>query len=149
MRSLILCFVFFLSTVTLSSCANTPINQQDLSKTLPMGVSLGLSDVACEDIRNVYLPARLQYLDISFRRADDNEEMLSVGPFVEEMSSVSAYPKLRQTYFLQVLCWDELTTTISGDVILEGLGKTGQWVWINDPVAIENQSMRFMQKLDL
>ena len=149
MRSLILFFAILLSTVTLSSCVTAPVKQQNSSKTLPMGSNLGLSDVSCEHIRDVYLPERLQYLGISFKRAADNEEMLTVGPFVEEAIPVGIYLQFRQSYFLKILCEDKLTTTISGKVILEGLNKSGQWIWINDPVTIETQSLRFMQKLDL
>lgn len=117
-------------------------------KHVPMGASMGVHDVSCAWIRES-IPQQLSKLDIPYEWRDKNEGMLSVGPFVEDMDSVNNYSRIRQSYYLEITCSDELTTSISGDAILEGLDKAGQWVWINDPVTIENQSMRFMQELDL
>ena len=36
-----------------------------------------------------------------------------------------------------------------GEVILEGINASGQWVGINDTPTIEHYSMQFLQKLDL
>ena len=133
----------------LFGCVNTPLSEGVSISRMPMGIGFGVFDLPCKDVKNIYLPERLQELDIPFEWTDKNETKFAVGPFVEEITSGNISLKLRQTYFLQISCGDELLTTISGEVILEELGKTGEWVWINDPVTIENQSMRFMQKLDL
>ena len=109
---------------------------------------MGVHDVSCTRIRES-IPQQLSKLDIPYEWRDKNEGMLSVGPFVEDMDSANTYSRIRQSYYLEITCSDELTTSITGDAILEGLDKTGQWVWINEPVDIEKYSMRFMQNLDL
>ena len=129
-------------------CVQTASLQRESLERVAMGASMGVHDVSCKRIRES-IPQQLSKLDIPYEWRDKNEGMLSVGPFVENIGSANAYSRIRQSYYLEITCSDELTTSISGDAILEGLDKTGQWVWINDPVTIENQSMRFMQKLDL
>ena len=112
-----------------------------------MGVGSGISDVLCRDIKDVSIPKRLQELEIPFEWTNQTKGLLFVGPIAEV--SGNGYSKIRQTYFLNITCSDELTTSISGEAILEGFNATGQWVGINDTTTIEHYSMQFLQRLDL
>lgn len=130
-------------------CTDLPLAQEVSSNRVSMDVGFEIYDVSCKEIKSIYLPTRLQELDIPYEWTEKSEGLLATGPFTVETDSGNTYSKLRQNYFLRITCSDELTTSISGEVILEGLNATGQWVWINDPVTIEKQSMRFMEILDL
>ena len=134
-------------TISLTACTAVFSDKGSQQLRLPMGVGSGISDVLCRDIKDVSIPNRLQKLGIPFEWTDKNEGLLSVGPITEESEGV--YSSIRQTYFLNITCSDELTTSISGDAILEGLNASGQWVGINDTPTIEHYSMQFLQKLDL
>ena len=111
----------------------------------PMGVGFGISDVLCKDVKDVSIPKRLQELDVPFGWTDEIEGLLSVGPITEE--SGNGYSRIRQTYFLKIVCSDELTTSISGEAILEGFDASGQWIGITDSTTIEHHSMQFLEKL--
>ena len=115
----------------------TSLQTESLER-VSMGASMGVHDVSCTRIRES-IAQQLSKLDIPYEWRDKNEGM----------GSANTYSRIRQSYYLEITCSDELTTSISGDAILEGLGKTGQWVWINDPVTIEKHSMWFLQRLDL
>jgi hypothetical protein len=129
-------------------CVQTTSLQTESLERVSMGASMGVHDVSCTRIRES-IAQQLSKLDIPYEWRDKNEGMLSVGPFEEDIGFANTYSRIRQSYYLEITCSDELTTSISGDAILEGLGKTGQWVWINDPVTIEKHSMWFLQRLDL
>ena len=134
-------------TISLTACTAVFSDKGSQQLRLPMGVGSGISDVLCRDIKDVSIPKRLQELDIPFEWTDKNEGLLSVGPITEESEDV--YSTIRQTYFLKFQCNDELSTSVSGEAILEGLNASGQWVGINDTPTIEHYSMQFLQKLDL
>jgi hypothetical protein len=134
-------------TISLTACTTVFSDKGSQRLRLPMGVGSGISDVLCRDIKDVSIPKRLQELGIPFEWMDKNNGLISVGPITEE--SEDLYSRIRQTYFLKIQCEDELTTSISGEAILEGLNATGQWVGINDTTTIEHYSMQFLQRLDL
>ena len=134
-------------TISLTACTTVYSDKGSQQLRLPMGVGSGISDVLCRDIKDVSIPKRLQELEIPFEWTNQTEGLLSVGPITEESEDV--YSTIRQTYFLKIVCGDDLTTSISGEVILEGLSASGQWVGINDLMTIEHYSMLFLQKLDL
>ncbi len=131
----------------LFGCVNTPLVEGDSLSRVPMGIGFGVFDMPCKDVKNIYLPMRLQELDIPFEWTDQSEGLLSIGPITEESEDV--YSTIRQTYFLKIQCNDELSTSVSGEAILEGLNASGQWVGINDTATIEHYSMQFLQRLDL
>ena len=112
-----------------------------------MGIGYGIFDVPCETVKSRLIPKRLEVLKIPFEWTNQTKGLLSVGSITDE--SRDGYSKIRQTYFLKIQCDDELTTSISGEAILEGLNASGQWVGITDTATIEHYSMQFLQKLDL
>ena len=134
-------------TISLMACTTVFSDKGSQQLRLPMGVGSGISDVLCRDIKDVSIPKRLQELGIPFEWTDKNNGLISVGPITEE--SEDLYSRIRQTYFLKIQCNDELTTSISGEAILEGFDASGQWVGITDTATIEHYSMQFLQKLDL
>ena len=134
-------------TISLTACTTVFSDKGSQQLRLPMGVGSGISDVLCRDIKDVSIAKRLQELGIPFEWTDKNEGLLSVGPITKESENV--YSSIRQTYFLNITCSDELTTSISGEVILEGLNTSGQWVSIADSTTIEHHSMQFLQQLNL
>ncbi len=115
---------------------------------LPMGIGYGISDVLCEDLKKTSIPKRLEELEIPFQWAEE-EGRLTVGPITEETESNNLYSKIRQTYYLEIACADELTTSISGEAALEGLNTAGEWIAITDASTIEQYSIEFLQSLDL
>ena len=147
MKNRAIILALFGGTVMLSACGGIPSAQNHPLTRLPMGVGFGISDVFCKDVKDVSIPKRLQELDVPFGWTDEIEGLLSVGPITEE--SGNGYSRIRQTYFLKIVCSDELTTSISGEAIFEGLNASGQWVGITDSTTIEHYSMQFLQKLDL
>ena len=134
-------------TISLMACTAVFSDKGSQQLRLPMGVGFGISDVLCKDVKDVSIPKRLQELDVPLEWTDEIAGLLSVGPITEE--SRHGYSRIRQTYFLKIVCSDELTTSISGEAILEGLKTDGQWVGITDSTTIEHHSMQFLEKLDL
>lgn len=134
-------------TISLTACTAVFSDKGSQPLRLPMGVGFGIADVLCRDIKDVSIPKRLQELGIPFEWTNQTEGLLFVGPITEE--SGNGYSKIRQTYFLHITCSDELTTSISGEAILEGLNTSGQWVGITDSTTIEHHSMQFLQQLNL
>ena len=133
--------------VSLNACAQTPLTKETSLIRVPMGIGYGISDVLCEDVKNTSIPKKLEELEIPFEWTNQTKGLLSAGSITDE--SRDGYSKIRQTYFLKILCGDELTTSITGEAILEGLNASGQWVGISDTATIEHYSMQFLQKLDL
>lgn len=133
--------------VSLDACAQTPLTKESSLIRVPMGIGYGISDVLCEDVKNTSIQKRLEELEIPFEWTNQTKGLLSVGSITDE--SRDGNSKIRQTYFLKIQCDDELTTSISGEAILEGLNASGQWVGINDTATIEHYSMQFLQRLDL
>mgnify|MGYP001213992747 CR=1 FL=1 len=133
--------------VSLDACAQTPLTKETSLIRVPMGIGYGISDVVCEEVKNTSIPKKLKDLEIPFEWTDKNDGLLSVGPLTEESEGV--HSTIRQTYFLNITCSDELTTSITGEAILEGLNASGQWVGITDSTTIEHYGMQFLQRLDL
>ena len=147
MRILLTSLWLLVAVVSLDGCAQIPsLKETPLIRT-PMGIGYGIFDVPCETVKSKSIPTRLEALKIPFEWTNQTVGLLSVGSITDE--SRDGYSKVRQTYFLKIQCDDELTTRISGEVILEGLNASGQWVGINDTATIEHFSMQFLQKLDL
>ena len=138
-------FVFF-ATINLGACADSLLTKSIKTSYIPLGVSVGVSDVSCIKVRNSIL-VRLEELSISSKWANDQESTLAVGPFVSDPESESRHLRYRQTYYLNIDCVEELITTISGEVLLEGLGESGQWDKITESRIIKIEGMRFLQEL--
>ena len=140
---------FFVLIISLTGCAELfPLKESPLIR-LPMRVGYDISDVPCEGIKKESLPKRLEELDIEFKWTDEEEGLLTVGPITDAAVSGSAFTKIRQTYYLTIVCWEEVTTSIKGDAILEGLNAAEEWVAITDVPTIEQYGMKFLQSLDL
>ena len=135
--------------VSVNACAQTPLTNKTPLTRLPMGIGYGISDVLCEDVKNTSIPKRLKELEIPFEWIDQEKGLLTVGPITEKKESDSVYSKIRQRYFLEVVCGDELTTSIKGEAAIEGLNTAGEWIAITDAATIEQHSMQFLQSLDL
>ena len=127
-------------TISLTACTAVFSDKGNQQLRLPMGVGSAISDVLCRDIKNVSIPKRLQELEVPFEWTNQTDGLLSAGPITEE--SEDGYLEIRQTYYLNITCNDELTTSISGEAILEGLNTSSQWVDINDTATIEHYSMQ-------
>jgi len=84
-----------------------------------------------------------------FEWTDQDERVLTVGSIVQELETGGTYLKVRETYLLKIVCYDELSTDIMGEILLEGLKSDGQWIVITDSKTIEQHSLEFFQKLDL
>ena len=147
MKNRAIILALFSGTMMLSACGGIPSAQNHPLTRLPMGVGFGISDVLCKDVKDVSIPKRLQELDIPFEWTDEIEGLLSVGPITEE--SGSGYSRIRQTYFLKIVCYDELSTDISGEIILEGLDDDNKWVQISDVQIVEDVAPKFLRSLDL
>ena len=133
--------------ISLTTCTAVSSDKGSQQLRFPMGVGSGISDALCSDIKDISIPKRLQELEIPFEWTNQTKGLLSAGPLTEESEGV--HSTIRQTYFLNITCSDELTTSISGEAILEGLNASSQWVGINDTATIEHYSMQFLQRLDL
>ena len=133
--------------MSLTACAAVFSDEGSQKLRLPMGVGYGISDALCKDVKNVAIPKRLENLKFPFEWTNQTEGLLFVGPFMAESGGI--YKKVRQRFFLTIVCDDELTTSISGDAIIEGLNDAGQWIGITDLATIANHSMAFVQRLDL
>ena len=125
---------------------DTPV--ADPNGPVPLGFSMAIVDISCKYITNS-IPLRLEMLGFMFEWTDQEAGMVTVGPITQELDTGSAYSTVRETYFLKTVCHDELSTNISGEILLEGLKPDGQWIGITDSKTIEQHSLAFFQKLDL
>lgn len=135
------------AVVSLNACAQMPMTGETPLIRLPMGVVYGISDALCEDVKNTLIPNRLEELEIPFEWTDEVEGLLTVGPVMEGVEGV--YSRIRQTYYLQIICDDELTTRFKGEATLEGLNANDEWIVITDAPTIEQYAMQFLESLDL
>jgi len=88
-------------------------------------------------------------LEFLFEWTDRDAGMVTVGPITQELETGSTYSTVRETYFLKTVCHDEVSTDISGEVLLEVLKFDGQWIVITDAKTITQHSLEFFDKLDL
>jgi len=65
------------------------------------------------------------------------------------MNCEKTYLRIRQSYFLDISCSDELTTSITGTASLEGLNADNKWVAITDVQTVEDVALKFLRSLDL
>ena len=86
---------------------------------------------------------------IQIEWTEEEEGLLTVGPITEDTESDNLYSKIRQTYFLEVVCDDELSTGITSEAALEGLNTDEEWIAITDVPTIEQYAMQFLERLDL
>ena len=135
--------------VSLNACAQTQLTEETPIVRVPMGIGYGISDVPCEEFKTTSIPKRVEELEIPFEWTDEEEGLLTVGPINEARETGSVYSTIRQTYYLEVECADELTTSISGEAALEGLNTEGEWIAITDAPTIEQYAKQFLQSLDL
>jgi hypothetical protein len=133
----------------LTGCADLFSHKEKSIIRLPMGVGYDISDVPCEGIKNKSLPERLKELDIELKWTDEEERLLTVGPITGDAVTSSVFTKIRQTYYLTIICWDEVTTSIKGEATLEGLNPNKEWIAITDAPTIEKYAMKFLKSLDL
>jgi len=115
---------------------------------VPLGFSMLVIDIPCKDVINS-IPNRLEELGVVFEWTDKDEGSLTAGPFMENPKVGLVYTTIRQTYFLQAVCDNELMVSITGEATLEGLQSDGQWIGITDSKTIEQHSLEFFRKLDL
>ena len=108
-----------------------------------------IADVSCDEVKNTSIPKRLEELEIAFEWSDEDDSLLTVGPMTEDAESGSVYLKIRQTYFLTIVCRDEVTTKIDGEVALEGLNSDGEWIGIIDVPIVEQYGKQFLESLEL
>ena len=146
MRPLLLIWLAVV-VVNIGACTAFSSNKETPQIRVPIGFGFGIFDVLCDEVKGKWIPEKLEKLKIPFEWTDQSEGLLSIGPITEESEDV--YSTIRQTYFLKFQCNDELSTSVSGEAIIEGLNDSGQWVGINDTATIEHYSMQFLQRLDL
>ena len=137
------------AVVSLNACAQTPLTKETSLIRVPMGIGYGISDVLCEDVKNTSIPKKLEELEIPFEWTEEEKKLLTVGPITEDTESDNLYSKIRQTYYLEIECDDELTTSIRGEAALGGLNTDDEWITITDSPSIEQYAMRFLESLDL
>ena len=125
---------------------DTPV--ADPNGSVPLGFSMVMVDIPCKYIINS-IPLRFEMLGFMFEWTDEDEGKLTVGPITQELETGSTYSTVRETYFLKTVCHEELSTNISGEILLEGLKSDGQWIVITDAKTIEQHSLEFFHKLDL
>ena len=113
-----------------------------------LGFSMVMEDIPCKYIIDS-IPLRLEMLGFMFEWIDQDAGMVTVGPITQEFEAGGTYLTVRETYFLKTICHNELSTNISGEVLLEGLKPDGQWIGITDSKTIAKHSLEFFQKLDL
>ena len=115
---------------------------------VPLGFTISVIDIPCKDVIDS-MPTRLEELGVVFEWTDKDEESLTVGPFTEKAKLGLVYTAIRQTYYLEIVCRNDLSTSFSGEAALEGLQSDGQWIGITDSKTIEQHSLEFFRKLDL
>lgn len=114
---------------------------------VPLPFSMALIDIPCEDVTNS-IPDKLETVDFPFRWKDKEHRSLIVGPIIESQQSGKRFHKIRQTFFLNILCPAKLRTVISGDIFAEGLKPNGKWIAIRSPLVIEQLSDQFFNTVD-
>ena len=115
---------------------------------LPVGFTMSVIDISCKEVINS-IPIRLEVLGLMFVWTNQDAGILTVGPITQKLEPGDLYTTLRKTYLLKIVCYDELSTDITGEILLEGLKPNGQWIGITDSKTIEQHSLEFFQKLDL
>ena len=125
----------------------TSLTEETTQVRIPLGIGYGISDVLCEEVKNTLVPRRLVELGIPFEWTDEEEGRLRIGPIIEEVEG--GYSNIRQTYYLQIICDDEVATRFKGDAVLKGLNANSEWIAITDVPTIEQYAMQFLQSLDL
>jgi hypothetical protein len=114
---------------------------------MPLGVGFVIFDIRCDEVKQNIIPRVLQ--DIGFNFVWTEEQWLAVGPIIEESQPGSSYLRIKQTYYLQIVCDDEITSHIKGEVVLVGLNSVGDWIAITDVPTIEKYGIQFLQRLRL
>ena len=115
---------------------------------LPVEFTMSVIDISCKEVINS-IPIRLEVLGLMFVWTNQDAGILTVGPITQTLEPGDLYTTLRKTYLLKIVCYDELSTDITGEILLEGLKPDGQWIGITDSKTIEQHSLEFFQKLDL
>ena len=119
---------------------------------MPLGVTMSVIDSPCKSVINSIL-LRLEMLGLTFEWTNQDEGALTVGPIVgpivQELETGGTYSTVRETYFLKIVCHDELSTNISGAILLEGLESDGQRIGITDSKTIAKHGLEFFQKRGL
>ena len=115
---------------------------------LPLGFTISVIDIPCKDVINS-IPKRLEELGVVFEWTDKDEGSLTIGPFTVKPEVGVLYTAIRQTYYLEIVCRNDLSTSFSGEAALEGLQSDGQWIGITDSNTIEQHSLEFIHKLHL
>ena len=137
----------FALVVSLIACANTPLVKESSQIRMPIGVGFGISDISCQEFKSYVLPTRLNALGVTFEWTDEHEGLLIAGPIIEEVQPESKFIRTRQNFFLSIVCVDELTTHITGNVSIEGYSDSHEWISIAEPAIIEKYGLQFLQAL--
>ena len=141
--------LWLFAILSLTACAQTPLKEEIPLIRVPIGIGYMIADISCDEVKNTSIPKRLEELEIAFEWSDEDDSLLTVGPIIEDVESGSAYSKMRQTYFLTIVCRDEVTTRIDSEAILEGLNTDGGWGAITDIPTVERYGKKFLQSLVL
>ena len=104
-------------------------------------------DIPCKYVIDP-IPSKLEQVGISSTWVDEGKTILTVEPFVSDGEIGSGFSKLRYAYRLFFECRNEITTHITGEVILEGLNSAGEWVQITDTPTIDKYGAQFMNSID-
>jgi len=126
----------------------TEVPTTSLENRIPLGFIKSVIDIPCQDVINS-IPTRLKELSVEFEWTDVDKGLLTVGPILEKARLGFDYSSIRQTYFLKVICNNELMVSVSGEVTLEGLQSDGEWIGITDSETVDQHGLEFFHKLDL
>ena len=141
MRQALAVFLLVSAFIGLNACAVNP------NLRVPLPFSMTLIDIPCEDVTNS-IPDKLEAVGFSFRWKDKEHKFLIVGPIIKSQHLGKDFYKIRQTFFLNILCHTKLITIISGDVFVEGLKSNGKWIAIRNPLVIEQLSEQFFSTVN-
>ena len=141
--------LWLFAILSLTACAQTPLKEEIPLIRVPIGIGYMIADISCDEVKNTSIPKRLEELEIAFEWSDEDDSLLTGGPIIEDAESGSVYLKIRQTYFLTIVCRDEVTTRIDSEVALEGLNTDGEWDAITDVPTVEKYGKKFLKSLEL
>ena len=139
---------WLLVVFSLTACAQTHLAEETPQIRMPLGIGYAVFDIPCTEVNKSIL-TKLEELEIEFEWTGEEEDLLTVGPITEDTESDNLYSKIRQTYFLEVVCDDELSTGITGEAALEGLNTDEEWIVITDAPTVEEYGIKFLKSLDL
>ena len=133
--------------VSLVACANAPLGKESSQIRVPIGLGFGVSDISCQEFKSYILPNRLNALGFIFEWTDEHEGLLTVGPIIKEVQPAAKFTRTRHNLFLSIVCVNELTTSITGDVSIEGYSDSDEWISIAEPAVVQQFGLQFLKEL--